>query len=101
MKQSWRDGKSSAERGYGHKWRQSREIFLANNPLCVMCKQEGRVGLATVVDHITPHNGDLSLFWRRSNWQGLCKWHHDSVKQRMERGTEVKRIGIDGAPEGW
>ncbi|MGQ9088597.1 HNH endonuclease, partial [Klebsiella pneumoniae] len=30
------------------------------------------------------------LFWSRKNWQGLCKQHHDSTKQRMEkRGTVI------------
>jgi 5-methylcytosine-specific restriction endonuclease McrA len=99
---SWREDKrSAAARGYGHKWRNSREVFLTNNPLCVMCKAEGRVTAATVVDHIVPHAGDLKLFWKRSNWQPLCKWHHDSVKQRMERGTFPPSVGTDGIPEGW
>jgi 5-methylcytosine-specific restriction endonuclease McrA len=99
--ESWRNDKTSAQRGYGYKWQQSREIFLTNNPLCAMCKNEGRVTMATVIDHIFPHKGDLKLFWRRSNWQGLCKWHHDSVKQRMEKGTLAHAIGIDGFPDGW
>jgi 5-methylcytosine-specific restriction endonuclease McrA len=97
---NWRDGKTTAERGYGHKWQQSREVFLLNNPLCVMCKAEGKINAASVVDHIEPHKGDLKLFWRRSNWQPICKWHHDSVKQRMERGTLAPPIGLDGWPQG-
>jgi 5-methylcytosine-specific restriction protein A len=24
-------------------------------------------------------------FWNRDMWQGCCTWHHDTVKQRMER----------------
>lgn len=27
---------------------------------------------ARVVDHITPHRGDVALFWDESNWQALC-----------------------------
>jgi len=42
-----------------------------------MCLDEGRARLATVVDHIRPHRGDAALFWDPSNWQPLCKEHHD------------------------
>lgn len=39
---------------------------------------------AAIVDHIKPHNGDMSLFWDSDNWQPLCKWCHDNVKQALE-----------------
>jgi 5-methylcytosine-specific restriction endonuclease McrA len=81
---SWRAGKTTSERGYGWKWQQEREQYLAEHPLCVMCDAEGRLVGATVVDHITPHRGDQKLFWRRSNWQSLCATHHSSHKQRQE-----------------
>jgi 5-methylcytosine-specific restriction protein A len=55
------------------------------NPLCVTCQGEGRVEAATVVDHIIPHRGDQKLFWGRSNWQSLCKRHHD-IKTASEDG---------------
>ncbi len=84
---SWRSGKSSTARGYGYKWQKVREIFLAENPLCVYCKREGRVTAANVVDHIVPHKGDQKLFWRRSNWQALCASCHSSIKQAEERGS--------------
>lgn len=101
MTTSWREDKrSSTARGYGYKWQQSRQIYLINNPLCVMCKAEGKINVASVVDHIVPHQGDLKLFWRRSNWQGLCTWHHNSTKQRMERGTLPPAVGLDGWPQG-
>jgi 5-methylcytosine-specific restriction protein A len=42
------------------------------------CHDEGRVELATVVDHVTPHRGDPELFWDiEGNWQPLCKACHD------------------------
>lgn len=82
---SWRTSEqTAAQRGYGYKWQLARAKFLREHPLCVMCKAEDRVTLATVVDHITPHRGDQSLFWRRSNWQSLCATHHSSDKQREE-----------------
>jgi 5-methylcytosine-specific restriction protein A len=65
---------SAAKRGYGRKWRQARLDFLsqAENQICAAC----RAALSTEVDHIVPHRGDDKLFWRRSNWQGLCKSCH-------------------------
>lgn len=87
---SWRPtGASSTERGYDHRWRKERAEYLRLNPLCVMCEAEGRIKAATVVDHKIPHRGDMVLFWDKTNWQSLCKPHHDSHKQRIERELET------------
>ena len=84
---SWRTSDmTSAQRGYGHKWRAARLAYLREHPLCVMCQADGHVTAATVVDHIVPHRGDQTLFWRRSNWQSLCAMHHSRDKQREEQG---------------
>lgn len=81
----WRtDKQGSTSRGYGYKWQQARKRHLASHPLCVMCQAAGRVEAATVVDHITPHRGDMTLFWNESNWQSLCATHHSRDKQREE-----------------
>ena len=92
MKQpSWRsDKRSSHERGYGAPWQRARERFLMSHPLCVMCGADGLTTAATVVDHIQPHRGDAGLFWDQSNWQPLCKPHHDSDKARQDRGTRER-----------
>lgn len=82
---SWRAGKTSAQRGYGYKWQKARERFLEANPLCVYCKRNGRVTVARVVDHIEPHRGDKALFWDQSNWQALCASCHSSIKQKEEQ----------------
>ncbi|MCH2551259.1 MAG: HNH endonuclease [Alcanivorax sp.] len=89
---------SAAKRGYGRRWRKAREDFLAANPLCVFCQKRGRVAAATVVDHIVPHRGDMKLFWRRSNWQALCKPCHDIDKQRLERGGALPGCDASGIP---
>ena len=92
---------SSADRGYGYRWQQARLRHLEANPLCVMCASEGRVVEAQVVDHIKPHKGNQTLFWSASNWQSLCKRHHDSDKQLIEAGKAPRRtIGRDGWPAG-
>lgn len=63
-----------------------------------MCAREGKRTVALVVDHRIPHRGDRGLFWMPSNWQSLCKPHHDSVKQAEEKGGVVKGHGLDGLP---
>lgn len=68
---------SSHERGYDGRWRKYRIGFLAKNPLCVSCLNEGRTTLATVVDHIKAHKGRYKLFWDSNNHQALCKSCHD------------------------
>jgi len=68
---------SAASRGYDSKWRSARVDFLKKNPLCVKCREQGKLNAATVVDHIRPHRGDQQLFWDKSNWQPLCKDCHD------------------------
>jgi 5-methylcytosine-specific restriction protein A len=89
---------SARERGYDSRWDKARKTYLAHNPLCVMCKREGRVTPATVVDHIKPHKGDKALFWdSENNWQSLCAPHHNRDKQREERGR-FQAVGEDGWP---
>jgi len=73
----------SAARGYGRRWKRARESFLNQYPLCVRCHNAGVLVAATEVDHITPHCGDMDLFWDVSNWQPLCK-HCHSVKTAEE-----------------
>jgi 5-methylcytosine-specific restriction endonuclease McrA len=87
----WRAGKQSREeRGYDYRWRKYRVGFLQANPLCVMCKAEGLVTAATVVDHIVPHQGDQALFWDQSNHQPLCASHHNGAKAREEREAGLR-----------
>lgn len=89
--QSWRaDKQSAAARGYGHNWRVARAAYLAANPLCVYCQADGRVTAADVVNHKIPHRGDQALFWDRSNWESLCKRHHDSDAQMAEKSGKVR-----------
>nr|WP_232435409.1 hypothetical protein [Burkholderia ubonensis] len=103
---SWRVGKvSSTARGYGYVWQKLRADHLAKNPHCVYCLRElGMAGwspadvilacaargiaepLGTIGDHIVAHRGDRRLQLDPSNVQTLCKPHHDSAKQREERG---------------
>ena len=75
---------SAAARGYGREWRKARLQHLAKEPLCRECTAEGVTMAASVVDHIEPPESPTDpLFWRRSNWQSLCKKHHDAKTLRQ------------------
>lgn len=78
---------TSADRGYGHKWRQYRLAYLSKHPLCEGCRKQAIVTAASVVDHIVPHQGDPRLFWDENNHQALCKPCHDVVKAAEERSA--------------
>ena len=77
---------SSSARGYTSRWEAERARFLRRHPACAFCGAR-----AEVVDHITPHRGDQSLFWDMANWQSLCGHCHNSTKQRLER-----RVAMEG-----
>jgi len=69
---------------YSHRrWRRIRARHLALEQLCRFCLAEGRVTPATVVDHVTPHRGDMDRFWNGER-QSLCATHHSRDKQRAE-----------------
>lgn len=59
---------------------------MVKHPFCVECQREGSLEMATVVDHIVPHKGDMDLFWDSNNWQGLCKRHHDKKTATQDGG---------------
>jgi len=69
---------TSAKRGYDHKWRKYRKVFLGMNPLCVLCQRRGEISGASVVDHIIPHKGDKELFYDEGNHQALCVRCHNA-----------------------
>jgi len=86
------------ERGYNNRWLKARASYLLSHPLCVYCEKLKRVTAATVVDHIVPHRGDQALFWDKSNWQSLCKPHHDAAKQAEDQAGIELGCDADGIP---
>lgn len=70
-------------------WKRLRAQRLAVEPLCRMCRDDGRVTVANVCDHIRPHKGNRALFFDFANTQSLCKPCHDGAKQRMEKAGVV------------
>ena len=83
---------------YGHSfWRRRRRLQLAQEPFCRICRQQGRDVVATVVDHVTPHRGDRTLF-KLGPLQSLCESCHNSAKQNIERHGYDRTVGVDGLP---
>jgi len=79
------------------RWQAIRQQTLIANPLCTYCEQAGRTVPAHAVDHITPHRGNLELFWS-GPFQGLCEPCHNGVKQREDNAGRTIGVGVDGWP---
>jgi 5-methylcytosine-specific restriction protein A len=82
------DGRSSTARGYGADWRRVREVVLADEPLCRLCHEAGRVTPATEVDHIVPFRGVSDpLRLALTNLRPLCHPCHATRTARQAHGS--------------
>lgn len=84
---------TAAQRGYDSRWREARDQYLKDNPLCVDCLEVDKITPATVVDHNEPHKGDPVKFWDKSNWKSRCKRHHDIKTATLDGGFGNKIKG--------
>lgn len=92
-------GMSQYHKLYGSRaWYRLRHYQLAKAPLCAYCEAQGLTVAASIVDHIRPHKGDISLFSDPDNLQSLCKRCHDSHKQRQEKSGKVLGCDTQGQP---
>lgn len=88
---------SARKRGYSSRWDIASRLFLRAHPLCLGCEAAGRITAAVLTDHVIPHQGDKALFWDRTNWQPVCRYHHDVVKQQLEamwRGGKLSAAAL-------
>ena len=85
---------SAYQRGYTYKWSKQAKEFLRAHPWCAECAKIGQLVPATQVDHIIPHKGNQSIFWDKSNWQGLCDSHHSQKTAREDGGFGRKAKSI-------
>ena len=83
---------SARKRGYWARWDKASKGYLARHVVCAACAAAGLDEAARVTDHIVPHRGDMGLFWDKNNWQACCRWHHDVVKQSLERSFWCGRL---------
>lgn len=76
-----------------------RDAFRCQHKGCgVILKRGVKQPNSAVVHHITPHKGNLDLFFDINNLQSCCWMHHSGIIQSIEnRGFDVT-IGADGWP---
>lgn len=81
-REAWAKPVQATKRITGRKLQAMRAQMFASQPLCVQCKAQGQVRLATQRDHITPlaEGGSDSA----DNVQPLCLACHDT-KSNAER----------------
>lgn len=65
-------------------WRHYRLAYLRSHPLCVDCKQQGRVTPATDVHHIVKRSDDPELAFQDENCMALCHSCHSIRTRRGE-----------------
>ena len=69
-------------------WRDLRDYVLGNNPLCVECKKNGNLVLATECDHKIDIQVSPELCLEPDNVQPLCKSCHS--KKTNKKGVKKK-----------
>ncbi|WP_141434394.1 HNH endonuclease [Bacillus sp. 03113] len=74
---------TSAQRGYGARWRKYSQWFRKKNPICVSC----RSAPSAHTDHITAVSGPNDpLFWDPTNHQALCHSCHSRKTVKEDGG---------------
>ena len=87
--------KTTAERGYGHDWRQLSERKRAADPLCERCLERGISTPATEVHHIQPIATHPELRLVISNLMSVCHTCHEAIEaappaQATTRGSTTR-----------
>ena len=79
------------------RWKTLRANHLSRHPFCQCPHHDGKriKEKRMVVDHKTPHRGNLKLFWDSSNLQTMTKTCHDKFKQSQEKGGAGFLMGCD------
>ena len=77
---------SAHQRGYTLKWQRYSRYRLKKWPLCEICLSKGRTTSAILTDHITPHKGNMDLFWNPANHQSACARCHNQKTASEEGG---------------
>jgi 5-methylcytosine-specific restriction protein A len=86
---------TASQRLYTWQWHKARTAYLADHLLCVDCEAEGVTTPASVVDHLVPHRGDLTLFWDTRNWRAVCRRCHSRKTATHDGGFGHERQVVD------
>lgn len=71
------DRDPKANKRYGRSWNRIRAAFLSANPLCELCKGQGRLVSATLVHHRRKLTDGGTNDWE--NLQALCSECHSRL----------------------
>jgi 5-methylcytosine-specific restriction endonuclease McrA len=76
-----------------------RDGFRCQHEGCNVILRQGRDHPnSAVVHHLTPHKGDLALFYDLNNLQSVCWRCHSGDIQSQEVLGYSKEVGLDGWP---
>jgi 5-methylcytosine-specific restriction enzyme A len=78
-------------------WKSISRHRLAEEPRCRQI--EGRAAAAIYVDHVRPHLGQRSLFFKYENAQSLCAHHHNMHTRQEKRGNFTQSPTDPSAPD--
>lgn len=76
---------SASDRGYDKQWSKVRAVKISIDPLCEVCKTEGKVTAAEEVHHDKPVATHPELRLVVSNLWSLCRVHHRLVENGSVR----------------
>src|SRR5262245_60712031 len=94
----WDMAKPELKKLYNSKrWKIRQAQQLQEHPLCAMCLLDNRVTAARVADHVTPHRGNVELFYD-GVLQSLCLTHHNRTKQQIEQRGFHSHVDVTGKP---
>lgn len=82
----------------GRRLQQYRAQWFSAHPLCAECDRQGKVRLATQLDHIVALENGGTDFDKPGNRQGLCDDCHEVKTARDLGHRSSRRIGLDGFP---
>ena len=78
-----------------YRYQQARAKFLAENPLCLLCDDQGIVTAAAELDHVIPVRDAPNRFWDRTNWQPVCRSCHEEKTAGENRQGEPPKGQLD------
>lgn len=89
---------SGHKRIRGRRLQEYRARWFAVHPLCAECERNGKVRLATQLDHIVALTNGGTDFDQPGNRQGLCDDCHEVKSARDKGHRSARAIGLDGFP---
>ncbi len=76
------------------RWRTRAKHQLQVEPLCALCKEQGRIVPATIADHHPPHRGNYNKFIL-GPLRSLCRECHQGA-WAIDRKGYSSAVGDDG-----